>query len=348
MPYHGIGTIDPVALRHLIDGTGLSLKISISPSAFVIEFHGPANAAETAAGLLVDMVLAPRFDDSVLAERKREQANHLRAAQADPMVHFEAIAPGLMYGPDTAEARDPGGTVATIAALTVDALLGHHRRLFDPAGAMLFTAGTAETLQLLGDRLERGAELFQWFFPTKSFHAMTGKPGGVVNADDVFAAKSMEDFGAFIIGRNMFGPVRGAWPDNGWKGWWGDDPPFHAPTFVLTHHERDSLVMEGGTTFHFVTGGIHEALRMAKEIAGGKDVKIGGGASVVRQYLQAGLIDAMHLAFAPTLLGQGEAPLAGIDLRGLGFSVANHTGTENAMHILLQRSPTGKELDSEA
>ena len=154
MPYHGIGTIDPVALRHLIDGTGLSLKISISSSVFGIEFHGPAKAAETAAGLLVDMVLAPRFDDSVLVERKREQANHLRAAQADPMVDFEAIAPGLLYGPDTAEVRDPGGTVASIAALTVDALLGHHRRLFDPVGAMLFTAGTAETLQLLADRLE--------------------------------------------------------------------------------------------------------------------------------------------------------------------------------------------------
>ena len=138
-----------------------------------------------------------------------------------------------------------------------------------------FSAGPEQTL---ADPLgRRGAELFQWFFPTKSFHTMTGKPGGVVNADDVFAAKSMEDFGAFIIGRNMFGPSRGAWLDDGWNGWWGDDPPFHAPTFVLTHHERDPLVMKGGTTFHFVTGGIHEALRMAKETADGKDVKIGGG-----------------------------------------------------------------------
>ena len=147
----------------------------------------------------------------------------------------------------------------------------------------------------------------------------------------------MEDFGAYIIGRNMFSPSRGPWPDDGWKGWWGDNPPFHASTFVLTHHERDQLVMEGGTTFYFVTGGIHEALRAAREVAGDKDVKIGGGASVVRQYLQAGLVDSLQLALAPAVLGQGEAPFAGIDLRSLGFSVANHTGTENAMHIVLQK-----------
>ena len=148
----------------------------------------------------------------------------------------------------------------------------------------------------------------------------------------------MEGFGAFIIGRNMFSASRGPWPNDGWSGWWGDNPPFHAPTFVLTHYERDSLLMEGGTTFYFVTGGIHEALRGAKEVAGHKDVKIGGGASVVKQYVQAGLIDSLHLALAPVVLGQGEAPFAGVDLCSLGFSVANHTGTENAMHIVLEKT----------
>ena len=199
-----------------------------------------------------------------------------------------------------------------------------------------FSAGAAQSLtEPLG---RGGAELFQWFFPTRSFHRMTGREGGLVNVDDEFAGGSMEGFGAFIIGRNMFGPSRGPWPDDKWKGWWGEDPPFHAPTFVLTHHQRDSLVMEGGTIFHFVNGGIHEALRAARKAAGDKDVKIGGGGSVVRQYLQAALVDSLHLAFSPTVLGQGEAPLAGIDLRNLGYSVTNHTGTESAMHVVLEKS----------
>ena len=141
--------------------------------------------------------------------------------------------------------------------------------------------------------------------------------------DDEFARRSMENFGAFILGRNMFGPVRGPWPDDSWKGWWGDNPPYHAPTFVLTHYEREPLVMEGGTTFHFVTGGIEEALRLAKQAAGDKDVKIGGGVSTVRQYLQAGLIDSLHFAFAPVALGQGEALFTGLDLPALGFSVTD-------------------------
>lgn len=199
-----------------------------------------------------------------------------------------------------------------------------------------FSAGPDQSLtEPLG---RRGSELFRWFFPTRSFHAMTGQEGGLINIDDRFAGSSMEGFGAFIIGRNMFGPSRGPWPDDGWKGWWGESPPFHAPTFVLTHHQRPPLVMEGGTVFHFVTGGIHEALRVARESAGDKDVKIGGGASVVRQYLQAGLVDSLHLAFSPTVLGRGESPLAGIDLRSIGFSLTNHKGTENAMHIVLEKA----------
>ncbi len=199
-----------------------------------------------------------------------------------------------------------------------------------------FSAGPDQSLtEPLG---RRGSELFRWFFPTRSFHAMTGQEGGLINIDDRFAGSSMEGFGAFIIGRNMFGPSRGPWPEDGWKGWWGESPPFHAPTFVLTHHQRPPLVMEGGTVFHFVTGGIHDALRVARESAGDKDVKIGGGASVVRQYLQAGLVDSLHLAFSPAVLGRGESPLAGIDLRSLGFSLTNHTGTENAMHIVLEKA----------
>ena len=180
-------------------------------------------------------------------------------------------------------------------------------------------------------------EIFQWFFHTKTFCAMHGQEGGSIDVDDAFARRSMENFGAFILGRNMFGPVRGPWQDDSWKGWWGPNPPYHAPTFVLTHYEREPLVMEGGTTFYFVTGGIEEALRLAKQAAGDKDVKIGGGVSTVRQYLQAGLIDSLHFALAPVVLGQGEALLTGLDLPALGFSVTEHEATEHATHVVLTR-----------
>jgi len=184
---------------------------------------------------------------------------------------------------------------------------------------------------------KRGPELFQWFFHTRTFRAMVGKEEGSTDVDDAFARRAMENFGAFILGRNMFGPVRGPWPDDSWKGWWGPDPPYHAPTFILTHYEREPLVMEGGTTFYFVSGGIEEALRLAKEAAGEKDVKIGGGVSTVRQYLQAGLIDSLHVALSPVALGQGEALLSGIDLRALGISVTEHQATEHATHVVLTR-----------
>ena len=184
---------------------------------------------------------------------------------------------------------------------------------------------------------KRGPEIFKWFLHTKTFRSMQGQEGGSVDVDDVFAHRSMENFGAFILGRNMFGPVRGPWQDASWKGWWGDNPPYHAPTFVLTHYEREPLVMKGGTTFYFVSGGIEEALTLAKQAAGEKDVKIGGGVSTVRQYLEAGLIDALHLALAPVALGQGEALLTGIDLPALGFSVTEHKATEHATHIVLTR-----------
>ncbi len=192
--------------------------------------------------------------------------------------------------------------------------------------------------QSLGDPLgKRGPDLFQWLFHTRTFLAMQGREGGATDVDNEFARRAMENFGAFILGRNMFGPVRGPWPDNTWKGWWGDDPPYHAPTFVLTHHDRDPIVMEGGTTFFFVTSGIEDALRQAVQAAGGKDVKIGGGVSIVRQYLQAGLVDSLHFAISPVFLGRGEALLAGIDLPGLGFSVTDRTTTKNATHIMLEK-----------
>lgn len=198
-----------------------------------------------------------------------------------------------------------------------------------------FSAGLE---QGLNDPLgKRGPEIFQWFFHTKTFCAMHGQQGGSADKDDEFARRSMENFGAFILGRNMFGPVRGPWMDDSWKGWWGDDPVYHAPTYVLTHHEREPLVMQGGTTFHFVTKGIQEALRLAVQAAGDKDVKIGGGVSTVRQYLQAGLIDSVHLAVSPVFLGRGEALFPGIDLPALGFSVTERTITEHATHIVLEK-----------
>jgi dihydrofolate reductase len=199
-----------------------------------------------------------------------------------------------------------------------------------------FSAGIE---QCMSDPLgKRGTEIFQWFFHTRTFRSMQGQEGGSTgDIDDEFAHGAMDNFGAFILGRNMFGPVRDAWLDNSWNGWWGDNPPYHAPTFVLTHYERDPVVMEGGTTFYFVTGGIGEALERAKKAAGDKDVKIGGGVSTVRQYLKAGLIDSLHLASVPVLLGQGEELFRGLDLHALGFSVTDRKASDHATHIVLKR-----------
>ncbi len=200
-----------------------------------------------------------------------------------------------------------------------------------------FAAGPEQSLN---DPLgKRGTDLFPWFFHTRTFRSMIGKEGGSVgDVDDLFASGAMENFGAFILGRNMFGPVRGPWPDDSWKGWWGDNPPYHAPTFILTHYEREPIVMEGGTTFYFVTGGIEEALDRAKKAAGNKDVKIGGGASTVRQYLQARLIDSLHIVSVPVLLGAGEPLFYGLDLRALGYSVTGRENSEHATHLTVERS----------
>ena len=173
-----------------------------------------------------------------------------------------------------------------------------------------------------------------WFYPTRAFRSMIGKDGGT---DDRFAGAAMEGFGAFILGRNMFGPAGDDWGGPDWKGWWGDNPPYHAPTFILTHHARAPIVMEGGTTFHFVTDGIEAALAQAKAAAGDLDVKIGGGASTVRQYLLAGAIDELHLALSPVVLGRGESLFAGIDLPGLGYRVTETVPTELATHLVLTR-----------
>jgi dihydrofolate reductase len=184
-----------------------------------------------------------------------------------------------------------------------------------------------------------GGGLHNWFVGTKTFQEMIGKPGAGArqDVDDGFAVRSFENVGAWIMGRNMFAPSRGPWPDDDWKGWWGSNPPYHVPVFVLTHHARPSLTMEGGTTFHFVTDGIHAALERAKQAAQGKDIRIGGGTSTVRQYLSAGLIDELHLAISPILLGKGEHLLTGIDTASLGYKCAEHVGTERALHVVLSK-----------
>jgi dihydrofolate reductase len=180
-----------------------------------------------------------------------------------------------------------------------------------------------------------GEALHEWFFPTRTFQAMFGKDEGTTGVDEDYARRGMENLGAWILGRHMFAPSRGAWPDDGWKGWWGDNPPYHVPVFVLTHHPRKSIEMQGGTVFHFVTGGIDEALFLAKEAAGAKDVRIGGGVETVRQYLKARLVDEMHLAISPILLGSGEHLLAGLDLGALGYRVAGCEMSKAAMHVRL-------------
>jgi len=183
-----------------------------------------------------------------------------------------------------------------------------------------------------------GLAIFKWAFATRTFTRMHGGEGGTTGIDDQFAARGFEGVGAWIIGRNMFGPVRGPWPDEAWKGWWGDTPPYHVPVFVLTHFARPPLEMAGGTVFHFVTDGIHGALAHAREAAKGQDVRVGGGMATIRSYLTAGLVDEMHVAIAPALLGTGEALFAGIDLVKLGYRCSEHVGTPDATHIVMTRA----------
>jgi dihydrofolate reductase len=182
-----------------------------------------------------------------------------------------------------------------------------------------------------------GEEVHDWLVNTRTFKQMQKQEGGDTGVDETFAAQGFENIGAWIMGRNMFTPSRGEWPDDSWRGWWGKNPPYHAPTFVLTHHPRPALKMEGGTVFHFVTGGIESALEDAKAAAGGRDVRLLGGASTIRQYLKARLIDEMHFAVSPMLLGSGEHLLAGIDLPALGYRCTKSVGTERATHYVIGR-----------
>jgi dihydrofolate reductase len=198
-----------------------------------------------------------------------------------------------------------------------------------------YGAGPSQTLEHpLG---VGGEELHDWFVPTRFFREMYGDTGGTTGVDDDFAARAFKNVGAWILGRNMFGPIRGPWPDEAWQGWWGDNPPYHVDTFVLTHHPRASLRMAGGTTFHFVTDGIHAALDRAKAAAKGLDVQLGGGVATIRQYLHAGLIDEMHFAIAPRLLGSGEHLLSGIDLLQLGYRCVEHVPSAGATHVVLKK-----------
>ncbi len=182
-----------------------------------------------------------------------------------------------------------------------------------------------------------GMALHEWAFSTRTFQQMHGQGGGATGVDDEFAARGFVNVGAWILGRNMFGPIRGAWPDEAWKGWWGDNPPYHTPVFVLTHYPRDTITMDGGTVFHFVTDGIHAALQRARAAAGDRDVRLGGGTATIRAYLGAGLIDELHLAFAPVLLGSGESLLNGIDMPALGYRVVEHVPTAAATHVVLRK-----------
>jgi dihydrofolate reductase len=199
-----------------------------------------------------------------------------------------------------------------------------------------YGAGSDQSLQTpLGVGGER---LHGWMVTTRTFQKMLyGRDGGATGVDDDFAARGFETVGAWIMGRNMFGPIRGPWPDQTWKGWWGDNPPYHVPVFVLTHHARPSVTMEGGTTFHFVTDGIHAALERARDAAKDKDIRIGGGVGTIRDYLRARLIDEMHLAISPVLLGKGEHLFGGLDVPALGYEVSEHVATPKAMHVVLTK-----------
>ena len=196
-----------------------------------------------------------------------------------------------------------------------------------------FAAGPDQSLQNpLG---VRGPEIMDWFFPTRTWRSSQGQEGGETGVDNAMAEEGFKDLGAWILGRNMFGPIRGPWPDESWKGWWGEEPPYHVPTYVLTHYPRPPLEMKGGTTFHFVTDGIQSALDQAKRAAKGRDVRVGGGVATIRQYLEARLIDDMHIVVRPLLIGKGENLFEGLDLPALGYKVVKHVAGERAMHVFI-------------
>ena len=198
-----------------------------------------------------------------------------------------------------------------------------------------FGAGPNQTIE---NPLGVGGEsLHEWIVITQTFQQMYGNESGTTGEDDEFVARGLNHIGAWILGRNMFGPIRDSWPDDSWKGWWGDTPPYHTPVFVLTHHPRESIEMDGGTTFHFVTDGIHAALARARQAAKGQDVRLGGGVATIRQYLEAGLIDEMHIGISPILLGSGEHLFGNLDMVALGYQCAEHVATAGATHYVLTK-----------
>jgi dihydrofolate reductase len=204
-----------------------------------------------------------------------------------------------------------------------------------------YGAGPSQSLQ---DPLGVGGmKLHHWAWGTRTLRQMFGNEGGSTGVDDEFARRGFADVGSWILGRNMFGPVRGPWPDESWKGWWGDEPPYHCPVYVLTHHTRAPIAMKGGTVFHFVTEGIHAALKRAWDSANGKDVRLGGGVATIRQYLQAGLVDEMHVAIAPTILGTGENLFSGLDLVRLGYRCTEHVATPSATHFVMTKASSSDE-----
>jgi dihydrofolate reductase len=199
-----------------------------------------------------------------------------------------------------------------------------------------YSAGHSQDLQ---NPLGVGGEkLMEWFFHTRFWREMRGQEGGETGIDNDMARVGFDNLGAWILGRNMFGPVRGPWPDESWKGWWGEEPPYHVPTFVLTNHAREPLEMKGGTTFYFVTEGIGTALAQAKKAAGSRDVRIGGGVATVRQFLEARLLDELHLPVRPIFMGRGENLFAGLDLPGLGYEVVKTVAGERATHVFIRKS----------
>jgi len=182
-----------------------------------------------------------------------------------------------------------------------------------------------------------GTALHEWFYPTATFQQMFGSGGGTTGIDNDFATRGFKNIGAWILGRNMFGPIRGEWPDNNWKGWWGDNPPYHTQVFVLTHYPRESITMEGGTTFHFVTDGIEKALDRAKIVANSLDVRLGGGVAIIQQYLRARLIDELHIAISPVFLGSGEKLFSDIDMPSLGYQCVESISSDKATHIVIRK-----------
>ena len=233
--------------------------------------------------------------------------------------------------------------------LWVDSILKYHLTVEEPMTKLRvntfsisidgYGAGPHQSLE---NPLGIGGEsLHEWIVATRTFQQINGDEGGVTGEDDAFVARGFNNVGAWILGRNMFGPVRGRWPDDNWKGWWGDTPPYHTPVFVLTHHPRELIAMDGGTTFHFVTAGIHAALEHARQAADEQDVRLGGGVATIRQYLQAGLIDEMHIAISPILLGSGEHLFANLDMVALGYRCIEYAATAAATHYVLTKRSVG-------